>query len=76
MEEEERKEERELEEEVWSWGAGSDGQLGTGSFHDQHLPQLLSFPARPISHVACGGAHTIALLAGIHLPAFSLHTNN
>lgn len=68
--EEEEEEERDVEE-VWSWGAGSDGQLGTGSFDDQHLPQLLSFPPRGaasaalrISQIACGGAHSIALTAG------------
>ncbi|RWR88920.1 ultraviolet-B receptor UVR8 isoform X1 [Cinnamomum micranthum f. kanehirae] len=70
MMEEEEEVEREVEE-VWSWGAGSDGQLGTGSFDDQHLPQLLSFPPRAaassalrISQIACGGAHSIALTAG------------
>ncbi|XP_058105991.1 ultraviolet-B receptor UVR8 isoform X2 [Magnolia sinica] len=64
----EDEEEEEEEERVWSWGAGTDGQLGTGSANDHHLPQQLplspSSAARPISHIACGGAHAIALLQG------------
>ncbi|KAK9276317.1 hypothetical protein L1049_005848 [Liquidambar formosana] len=68
MEENERAKEEE-EEEVWSWGAGTEGQLGTGKLEDEHLPQqlLLAFPslpsAGPISLLACGGAHVIALTA-------------
>ncbi|KAH7661934.1 Regulator of chromosome condensation 1/beta-lactamase-inhibitor protein II [Dioscorea alata] len=52
----------EQEEEVclWSWGAGTEGQLATGTLEDQLLPQrITSLPA--ISHIACGGAHAIAL---------------
>lgn len=64
-------EEDKFEEEVraWSWGAASDGQLGTGTLEDQLLPQaLLNFPpisssaaASRIAQIACGGAHSIAL---------------
>ncbi|KAK8956594.1 Ultraviolet-B receptor UVR8 [Platanthera zijinensis] len=48
---------------LWSWGAGSDGQLATGTLEDQSLPQpLRSIPSsHPVSHMACGGAHAIAL---------------
>ncbi|KAB1220734.1 Ultraviolet-B receptor UVR8 [Morella rubra] len=53
---------------IWSWGAGTDGQLGTGRLEDEHLPQLLHFPslasAGPIFLLACGGAHVIALTSG------------
>ncbi|KAI3974140.1 hypothetical protein MKX01_033391 [Papaver californicum] len=61
-EEEERK--RRNSGEVWSWGAGTDGQLGTAKLQDEHLPQLihsLSYVANTISQLACGGAHVIAL---------------
>lgn len=67
MEERERtEEERERRNvgEVWSWGAGTDGQLGTTKLQDEILPQLipsLDFAAKIISHLACGGAHVIAL---------------
>ncbi|XP_031100037.1 ultraviolet-B receptor UVR8 isoform X1 [Ipomoea triloba] len=68
MEENERFEEKqeEEEEEIWSWGAGTEGQLGTGMLSDEHCPQLLhslsSFA--PISLLACGGAHVVALTSG------------
>ncbi|KAI3920543.1 hypothetical protein MKW92_041956 [Papaver armeniacum] len=71
MEERERTEEEEEEErkrrnngKVWSWGAGTDGQLGTSKLQDEHLPQLihsLNYVANTISQLACGGAHVIAL---------------
>lgn len=61
-------EEEEESQEIWSWGAGTDGQLGTGRLQDELLPQLLSLPslssAGPISLLACGGAHVIALTSG------------
>ncbi|KAF5443254.1 hypothetical protein F2P56_035825 [Juglans regia] len=53
---------------IWSWGAGTDGQLGTGKLEDELLPQLLHLPSLtssgPISLLACGGAHVIALSSG------------
>lgn len=53
------------EEQVWSWGAGTDGQLGTAKLQDEYLPQLLSLTSLPsISMLACGGAHVIALTSG------------
>ncbi|KAJ0257754.1 hypothetical protein HA466_0085680 [Hirschfeldia incana] len=53
------------EEQVWSWGAGTDGQLGTAKLQDEHLPQLLSLTSlASISMLACGGAHVIALTSG------------
>ncbi|CAH8337035.1 unnamed protein product [Eruca vesicaria subsp. sativa] len=55
----------EEEEQVWSWGAGTDGQLGTSKLQDEHLPQLLSLTSLPsVSMLACGGAHVIALTSG------------
>ncbi|CAN0925853.1 Ultraviolet-B receptor UVR8 [Linum grandiflorum] len=60
--------EDERSEEIWSWGAGTDGQLGTGKLEDELLPQLLRLPslaaAGPISMLACGGAHVVALTTG------------
>ncbi|XP_058195302.1 ultraviolet-B receptor UVR8 isoform X1 [Rhododendron vialii] len=56
----------EEEEEVWSWGAGTDGQLGTGKLQDEHLPIQLHIGAvgGPVSLLSCGGAHVIALTTG------------
>ncbi|KAL2346200.1 hypothetical protein Fmac_000200 [Flemingia macrophylla] len=47
---------------VWSWGAGTDGQLGTTILEDEHFPKLLHQPLlSSVSSLACGGAHVIAL---------------
>ncbi|XP_062160623.1 ultraviolet-B receptor UVR8 isoform X1 [Alnus glutinosa] len=67
--EEDKEEEVERQvQEIWSWGAGTEGQLGTGSLEDEHLPQLLHLPslasAGPISLLTCGSAHVIALTSG------------
>ncbi|XP_031386298.1 ultraviolet-B receptor UVR8 [Punica granatum] len=55
-------EEEEQQQQVWSWGAGTDGQLGTGRLQDELLPQPLSLPA--VSLLSCGGAHVVALSSG------------
>ncbi|XP_051146069.1 ultraviolet-B receptor UVR8 [Andrographis paniculata] len=57
-----------VRQEIWSWGAGTDGQLATGrgSLQDEHTPQLirsLSAFGR-VTSLACGGAHAVALLSG------------
>lgn len=66
--EEGRAKHEEEEQELWSWGAGTDGQLGTGRLQDELLPQLLLLPSLsavgPISLLACGGAHVLALTLG------------
>lgn len=60
MEANERVKDTEEKKQVWSWGAGTEGQLATGKLQDEHLPQLLPiFPS--LSHLSCGGAHVIAL---------------
>ncbi|XP_031488256.1 ultraviolet-B receptor UVR8 isoform X1 [Nymphaea colorata] len=48
---------------AWSWGAGSEGQLATGRLDDEPVPQFLPSLSSvlPISQIACGGAHAIAL---------------
>lgn len=58
------KEER--EQEIWSWGAGTEGQLGSGRLQDEDTPQLLHSLSSfgPISSLSCGGAHVIALTPG------------
>ncbi|KAK9052131.1 hypothetical protein SSX86_028759 [Deinandra increscens subsp. villosa] len=63
MEADEKVKVTEEKQELWSWGAGTEGQLGTGKLQDEHLPQLL--PVLPsLSLLACGGAHVIALTHG------------
>ncbi|KAK4763702.1 hypothetical protein SAY87_013140 [Trapa incisa] len=52
-------EEEEVEQRAWSWGAGTDGQLGTSGLRDELIPQPVSLPS--VSLLSCGGAHVIAL---------------
>ncbi|KAL8518818.1 hypothetical protein ACS0TY_009970 [Phlomoides rotata] len=53
-------------QEIWSWGAGTDGQLATGRLQDEHTPQLLRSLSSygPITSLSCGGAHVIAVAPG------------
>ncbi|CAK9137071.1 unnamed protein product [Ilex paraguariensis] len=53
----------EVRQEIWSWGAGTEGQLATGKLQDEHHPQLLSAFSSfgSLSLLSCGGAHVIAL---------------
>lgn len=50
-------------QEIWSWGAGTDGQLATAKLQDEHIPQLLPFQPSLLS-ISCGGAHVVALTTG------------
>ncbi|KAI4313002.1 hypothetical protein MLD38_037784 [Melastoma candidum] len=62
---EEELDEEEEEQEVWSWGAGTEGQLGTESEKDELLPRLVScLCSVSVSALSCGGAHVIALASG------------
>ncbi|XP_028157338.1 regulator of chromosome condensation-like isoform X2 [Ostrinia furnacalis] len=49
--------------EVFAWGMGSEGQLGTGNCNDAAEPALapLAAPAAPL-RVCAGGQHTVLLL--------------
>ncbi|XP_052173300.1 ultraviolet-B receptor UVR8 isoform X2 [Diospyros lotus] len=69
MEENERaviEEEEEEEEEIWSWGAGTEAQLGTRKLQDEHFPVAVNSLAGGgrIALLSCGGAHVIALTSG------------
>ncbi|KAK1552874.1 hypothetical protein Q3G72_024799 [Acer saccharum] len=59
-------EEEEKEQRVWSWGAGTEGQLGTGRLEDEYSPQLLHqlHFLSSVTVLACGGAHVLALTSG------------
>ena len=50
---------------VWAWGMGASGQLGDGTTADATTPTAVSMPAgTPVTQVAAGGAHTLALTTG------------
>ncbi|CAK9870549.1 unnamed protein product [Sphagnum jensenii] len=49
--------------EVWSWGAGTHGQLASGSDCDAFTPHLVcALSGKDVVQVACGGAHAVAVL--------------
>lgn len=62
--------------ELFTWGFGSDGQLGLGSTQNHHSPQLVTFTkgsknTQPlIIDVDAGAQHTVAL-TGILIRAIS-----
>ncbi|MFA6973052.1 MAG: hypothetical protein WC208_16850 [Gallionella sp.] len=45
---------------VYTWGTGDYGRLGSGHEGDQITPGLVLLP-EPIVHIACGGYHMIAI---------------
>jgi E3 ubiquitin-protein ligase HERC4 len=48
---------------VYTFGLGSEGQLGTGDLEDRALPQKIDFPmgAGRVVGVSCGSTHTVFL---------------
>jgi alpha-tubulin suppressor-like RCC1 family protein len=46
----------------WAWGWNGCGSLGTGDFQSLSLPTRLTWTTTSIIGIACGGAHTLALL--------------
>lgn len=59
---------------MWSWGAGTHGQLACGTLVDALVPQRVEAlsHAAPIVDLACGGAHAIAVFGTLPiLQAFS-----
>eukprot|EP00300_Choanocystis_sp_HF-7_P018923 c20184_g1_i3.p1 GENE.c20184_g1_i3~~c20184_g1_i3.p1 ORF type:complete len:1273 (-),score=308.81 c20184_g1_i3:865-4638(-) len=53
--------------EVWVWGAGSDGQLGHGRWHDVLQPLKLDLGGHKIKQVALGYASSAVLTMSGHL---------
>ncbi|CAM6042599.1 unnamed protein product [Sphagnum compactum] len=49
--------------EVWSWGAGTHGQLASGSDCDAFTPHLVcALSGKDVLQIACGGSHAVAVL--------------
>eukprot|EP00605_Chrysophyceae_sp_TOSAG23-4_P002425 GSChrysophyteH1.ASY1.ANO1.2684.1 assembled CDS len=46
---------------VWSWGAGECGQLGTGRCTSRELPAQVHLVPIPTADIACGSGHAIAV---------------
>lgn len=50
---------------VYSWGSGSQGQLGHGTDQDIKSPLIIKdFIQTTIDHISCGYAHSAALAQG------------
>eukprot|EP00898_Chlorokybus_atmophyticus_P004579 jgi/Chlat1/5121/Chrsp33S05026 len=48
---------------VWSWGAGTSGQLGNGRLEDADTPtEVDALRNKRVVHIACGGSHAAAVL--------------
>lgn len=47
---------------VFTWGRGSDGQLGLGDTADQEIPCFVdALQSVGVQHIACGSGHTVVL---------------
>lgn len=47
---------------VFTWGRGSDGQLGLGDTADQDIPcGVDALQSVQVAHIACGSGHTVIL---------------
>jgi alpha-tubulin suppressor-like RCC1 family protein len=54
--------------ELYAWGMGSTGQLGTGEEEDVHTPQLIKGKQLESHFVLCvsgGGQHTVLLAKSV-----------
>lgn len=46
---------------MYSWGAGTNGQLGTGRLQDAVAPEPVLWDQEAPFAIACGGNHVVAL---------------
>ena len=53
---------------IWSWGAGTCGQLGTGVAADSTVP-VQATALVTLQQVSCGGNHIVAV-SRAGMPAF------
>lgn len=48
--------------EVWTWGIGTFGRLGTGNEKNVLSPQRIdSLKRKPVKDIACSASHTMAV---------------
>lgn len=49
-------------DQVWSWGAGTSGQLGNGDLDDELRPKRVhKLDGENLRQLACGGSHAAGL---------------
>lgn len=47
---------------IWAWGYGGNGRLGTGNTRTQHSPKMVqSFCEHPIEYISCGDLHSACI---------------
>ena len=62
--------------ELYSWGRGDHGRLGHGDTKDQMVPRrVLALSENFVRGVACGGAHTVALVVPSSVYTWGLGRN-
>ena len=55
-------------DEIYSFGSNSDGQLGIGNEINQFTPQLISFfKNKKINFISCGNFHTFVSTGKINI---------
>lgn len=66
----------EAEKQIYSWGWGDFGRLGTGDVKDVFIPcPLPAMAGRQVASVACGDTHTLVATAAGELFAFGRNQN-
>ncbi|KAI3438258.1 hypothetical protein D9Q98_000694 [Chlorella vulgaris] len=66
----------EAEKQIYSWGWGDFGRLGTGDVKDVFIPcPLPAMTGRQVASVACGDTHTLVATAAGELFAFGRNQN-
>lgn len=63
-----------INKEVYSWGSGNFGELGTGVYSDSTTPKRIQLGREIITQIACGGHHTVLLTSKGKI--FSCGNNN
>ena len=64
------------DKQIYSWGWGDFGRLGTGDCKDVFIPfPLPSLAGRPVASVACGDTHTLVATQAGELFAFGRNQN-
>lgn len=61
------------EGQVWTWGAGESGQLGTGKFSKRDCPSALESVDDVFVSIACGFAHVVGSTEGGSLYSWGLN---
>ena len=59
---------------IWSWGRGSEGQLGHGTLSHENMPRLLNLGGDFFKSVTAGRFHTLCTTTSGHVRSFGKNT--